>query len=575
MLKRASFFRVVRGVTSLLLFVFMLLNLLFYSNVNLARAEGSKELVAFGGKRALTEWRADTSGGLYRRTFFRVYANAGENILMGSSAMGLNLGDIVLYQQAQISSSQITPAALSAIPPTFRCSIGGGGLGVLRGASPAATRSMEIQGATTNGGVDGGYIPCVYTVPAGGTGTYWVAMYGPLGAAATGDGMSGTIALPDITVAQASGVSVWDITVRAGNPLTGADKPGRVFVDYLAQLTGGNGAANQVYSSVYAVTADGYVYEANLNGLDPYGYILYGNRVGFLDPDGQTPLYHDVVTTNNQLSNPAGGVILPPATAKLFFSNPLLSDLPASILPVPIPPTLSGVSYQGSAGGITGFRTIGGDFTFTGNVAGISEIVISRDGVDFLPDNPLNRVIRVQTSVGVNTVPWDGKDNLGAFFPVGNGYPYRVTFHAAEYHFPLLDAENSPNGGPSLTLLNPVGGVCPFNPNCHTGFYDDRGYRVSTGAVVGTVGVILPGDANGVNPPATDHSDVLNGFDTTTAQRAWGNGSGSGFGNWKGLDLWTYIPVGPIAGQLNVVDPNPLMTVVKSSTTASLYRPGR
>ena len=575
MSKNTCFFRFMRGATSLLLFIFMLLSLLFHAGVNPARAEGSKELVAFGGKRALTEWRVDTSAGLYRRTFFRVYANAGENILMGSSAMGLNLGDIALYQESQIPSSQITPAALSAIPPTFRCSVGGGGLGVLRGASPAATRSMEIQGATTNGGVDGGYIPCIYNVPVGGTGTYWVAMYGPLGAAGAADGTSGTIALPDITAAQAGGVSVWDITVRAGNPLTGTNKPGRVFVDYLAQITGGNGVANQVYSSLYAATVDGYVYQANLNGLDPYGYILYGNRVGFLDPDGQTPLYHDVVTTNNQLSNPAGGVILAPATAKLFFSNPLLSDLPASILPAPIPPTLTNVSYLGSAGGNTGFRTIGGDFTFTVNVEGISEIVVSLDGVDFQPDNPLNRLIRSQISVGANTVHWDGKDNAGAFFPVGNGYKYHVTFHAAEYHFPLLDAENSPNGGPSLTLLNPLGGVCSFSPpNCSTGFYDDRGYRVSTGAIVGTVGVTLPGDANSVNPPINDHANSINGFDTTTAQRAWGNGTGNGFGNWKGLDFWAYIPVGPEIGQLNVIDMNPLMTVVKSSTTASLSAPG-
>ena len=311
-----------------------------------------------------------------------------------------------------------------------------------------------------------------------------------------------------------------------------------------------------------------------MNGLDPYGYILYGNRVGFLDPDGVTPLYHNVVTTNNSLSNPAAGVILPPASANLFFSNPLLSDLPSSILPTPIAPTITGVSYEGSASGITGFRTIGGDFKFTGNVDGISEIVISRDGVDFQPDNPLNRVIRSQTSVGANTIPWDGRDNTGAFFPVGNGYKYQLTFHAGEYHFPLLDAENSPNGGPSLTLLNPVGGVCPFNPNCHTGFYDDRGYRVSTGAIVGTVGVILPGDVNSVNPPATDHANSLIGFDTTTAQRAWGNGTGSGFGNWKGLDFWVYIPVGPENGQLNVIDQNPLMTVSKSSTTTSLSAPG-
>ena len=579
MSKRTKTLGGMKSTTNLFLLVFLLINLVFSGSPVPVRAEGSKEMLASGlGKRPLTEWRTNTTAGLYRRTFFRVYAKAGEHILMGSSGMGLNLGDIVLYTEGQVSSSQIAPAALSAITPTFVCSTDGGGLGVLRGVDSATTRSMELQGATRNGGADGGYIPCVYTVPAGGTGTYWVAMYGPLGPTGAVDGQAGTIAAPVIDATQQAGVSVWDITVRSGSATAGADKPGRVFVDYLAQITGGNGPTRQVFSTLYAATNDGYVYRVDLNGLDPNGFILYGNRVGFLDPDGKTPLYHDVVTNNNQLTAPQGGVTLPPASAMIFFNNPLTSDLPASILPSPVPPALTNVSYLGSAGGITGYQPIGGQFTYTGNVGGISEIVISRDGVDFLPDNPLNRVIRSQAVVGTNVVDWDGKDNTGAFFPVGNGYKYRVTFHAGEYHFPLLDAENSPNGGPSLTLLNPIGGVCPFNPNCHTGFYDDRGYMVTTGTVIGTVGATLPGDANGINPPTINHSDPVNGFDTSTSQRAWGDSAASssaGFGNWKGLDLWSYIPVGPVEVTLNVIDSVVAdLRIVKSHTGQFNIGPG-
>jgi LPXTG-site transpeptidase (sortase) family protein len=362
--------------------------------------------------------------------------------------------------------------------------------------------------------------------------------------------------LPVIDATQNSGVSVWDITVRSGNPLTGTDKPGRVFVDYLAQITGGNGAGYLVYSPLYAVTIDGYVYRIDMNGLDPNGYIFYGNRVGYLGPDHKTPLYHDVVYPDNTLSSPAGGVLLSPATAKIFFNDPRsASDLPASILPTPITPSINNVAYNGSAYGNTGYQPVGGTFTYTGNVGGISEIIISRDGVDFTPDLPTNRRVLSESYLGSNSIIWDGKDNQGNYFPVGNNYLYKVLFHAGEYHFPLLDAENSPNGGPEITLLNPLGGVCPFNINCHTAFYDDRGYRVSTGVEVGTVGVTLPGDANGVNPPATNHSDQTNGFDTSSSQRAFGNGTGNGFGNWKALDLWTYFPVTAIQDSLNVINP--------------------
>ena len=58
------------------------------------------------------------------------------------------------------------------------------------------------------------------------------------------------------------------------------------------------------------------------------------------------------------------------------------------------------------------------------------------------------------------TLTWDGKDNSGADFPVGANYAVRAALHAGEYHFPLLDAENSTLGGPTITLQNPPGGMC-------------------------------------------------------------------------------------------------------------------
>lgn len=515
-------------------------------------AEGSKETVANGGKRALTEWRTNTTAGFYRRTFFRVFANAGEYILMGSSAVGVNNGDIVLYRESQIANSQIAPATLSSITPTFTCSAyrtTHNGAGVLN------TRAKELAGPASNAG---GYTPCVYQATE--TGTYWVAMYGPDGASSAADGTAGTIDAPVVDNNQRSGVSMWDITVRSGNALTGTMKPGRVFVDYLAQISGSNGAAYQMYSTLYAATADGYVYQVDLNGLDPNGYIFYGNRVGFYDPDGKTPLYHDAVYPDNSLSVDAayGGVLLASATAKIFFNNPLTSDLPVSILPTPVVPSINNVTFSGTASNNTSYYSQGGTFTYSGNVGGITEVIIQGNtSTDFEPDNPLNRRLLSESIVGSNSLSWDGKDNNGNYFPVRTDYPYKVIFHAGEYHFPLLDSENSVLGGPVLTLLNPFSGVCPFFSNCHGAFYDDRVYKVSTGAIVPsasyTVGSTLPGDSNSINPPATNHSDQSDGYDTSTAQRAYGSGGGTGFGNWKALDLWSYYPVDAISKTLNIV----------------------
>jgi len=58
---------------------------------------------------------------------------------------------------------------------------------------------------------------------------------------------------------------------------------------------------------------------------------------------------------------------------------------------------------------------------------------------------------------------------------------------------------------------------------------------------------------------------MVNGFDTSSTQRAYGNNSGTGFGNLKALDIWTYIPIGPVEEILYVIDPTDLdMRVTKS-----------
>ncbi|HOU15573.1 MAG TPA: PKD domain-containing protein [Anaerolineae bacterium] len=549
--------RVLRQLLTLILLITLSLgNIVTATQV---RAEGSRNLTTNGGKRALTEWRTNTTAGLYRRTFFRVYAKAGEKILMGSSAMGVGSGDIVLYSEAQISSSQIDPTTLNSITPQFKCSTYRGQPGNA-GAGALDTRAKELAGPQP---ATGGYKPCIYTALS--TGVYWVAMYGPDGANGSADGDAGTIDVPNVGTGQRSGVSMWDITVR--NVANTANIPGRVFVDYLAQITGGNGASRRVNSTLYTVTNDGFIYQVDFRGLDPNGFIFYGNRVGFLDPDGKTPLYHDLVTNNNQLTNPVGGVILAPASAKMFFSYPS-ADLPANILPTPTQPSISNISFLGSASANNAYFSNGGEFTYTGNIGGINQIVISRDGVNFDPTNANNRVLYAQSVVGVNTITWDGKDNAGVAFPVGNDYAYKMTFHAGEYHFPMLDVENSMLGGPTITLLNPIGGTCPL-ATCRQAFYDDRGYKVSTGVTVGTVGTVLPGDANAVNPPDPAFSDPVTGYDTaSTTQRNFGNDSGTGFGNWKGLDLWTYFPVAPIEGTLNVIaQVNQDLRIVKSHSS--------
>lgn len=512
------------------------------------RGEGSKELVANGGCRALTEWRTSFYGNtLRRRTFLKVYANAGEIIKLGSSAMGVGSGNIVVWNPGLITTyaqSQSLTLPASSFQGTSQS-----GKGALN------TRAKELAGPLPN---SGGYDPCTYTAPT--TGVYWVAFYGPSGGSSDTSGSAGTIASPTVTASQNSGVSMFDITVRDSSNT--AAYSGRVYTDYLVQQTGSNGPSYRVYSTLYAVTKDGFKYQVDMRGLDPNAYVLYGNTVGFLNPDGVTPLYHDLYDgLNDTLTAPKGGVTLSPPTGVLFF-NPPDASLPASIVPTPLLPSVSSITFSGSAGGTNSSVGTGGNFVYAGNVGGVAEVVIAPNpgsctNANFDPNLSTNRVLRSALPGGVQNLPWNGKDNAGNNMPVsypgggGSGYCYKATLHAGEYHFPLLDAENSRLGGPTITLLNPPGGTCPL-ATCRTAFFDDRGYKTTNGTTVGTVGSVLPG----TNPPPSPYYSTA-GFDTaSTTVRAFGNDGSTGFGDKKGMDLWTYYPSPDVTGQLYVVPAN-------------------
>src|SRR5258708_912896 len=146
---------------------------------------------------------------------------------------------------------------------------------------------------------------------------------------------------------------------------------------------------------------------------------------------------------------------------------------------------MSAISFSGTLGGNTSLVNQGGTFKFTTNVQGVYDIVISRGGVDFDPTNPANRSLRgVVAGAGVHTAVWDGLDNSNTAFPVGS-YQAHVSLRGGEYHFPMSDVENDTTGGPTITMLNARGGVCPpLTGGCSGAFYDDRAYMTRNGTVV-------------------------------------------------------------------------------------------
>jgi uncharacterized repeat protein (TIGR01451 family) len=533
-----------------------------------ALASGSANLWPNGapGNRANTEWRTSSYGGglLTRRTLIKAFMNAGEVLMLGSSAVGQGTSDILVYNPGVVTG----PIGGEAVPAlgSFSCNAQRTAGGAPPNQGMIRTRAQELAGPDTipTGGIAGGYVPCHYAAPS--TGVYNIAFLGPNGftndvdAAVVADV---ALASPnDFSAAQGSSVAAWDATVRASLTST-ANITGRVFTYYLALFTGGNGLP--VFPSVFPVTNDGYRYRVDLRGMDPNGWLVYGNQVGFLDSDGTTPLYHDAVAANSgspgQLTTIQGGVSFARPSFPLFFEPPSVASLAALGIPTtPTAPVMTSLTFNGNVGGNTSTVNSGGTFTFTSNVPGIYDIVISRDGINFDPTLATNRSLRGLRPAGTQTVSWNGQDNVGTAFPVGT-YTVHAAFHGGEYHFPMIDVENDTQGGPTITLLNPPGGVCPvLTGGCSSGFYDDRAYKTLNGTIVNagnTVGNVLCG----VTPPATTFSDPINGYNTTSTQRAYGTAADGNtnvpctgsFGDAKGLDSWTYYPSNRLLTPLVIV----------------------
>ncbi|MCB0168282.1 MAG: hypothetical protein KDI79_28905, partial [Anaerolineae bacterium] len=393
-----------------------------------AGAEGSRDLYPAGssGNRANIEWRNSFYGSfLRRRSLFQTYAAAGEVILLGSSAVGVQQGDIRVYNPNRVTG--IIGDETIPDTPDFSCNGQRTDTGnALQGRM--TSRDMELAGpdtivdpatATPGNDVANGYIPCFYTAPT--SGIYYVVFLGPEGDNSDAEiAPTGEIDLSssaNFDEQQGTSVAVWDVTIRSDLTST-TDITGRLFVDYLTRFTGDWPRPSS--SKYFVLTDDGYIYQTDMRGIDANGFIVYANDIGFLDSDG-TPLFHDVVADpsippqeQNQLNVLLGGVSLAPPSHLIFFNSPSQEATLANNFPTePIFPQVISVQFEGQLGDNDTFVGGGGTFTFTSTSQGIFELIISRDGVDFSPDNPLNRVLQDVHLTGTSTIIWNGLDNAG------------------------------------------------------------------------------------------------------------------------------------------------------------------
>lgn len=502
-------------------------------------AEGSRELVKNDGNRPFIEWRTDKTTGIFRRTVLKVYANANEVINLGSSAVGVGQGDILLFNATD---------NVDSATPKLKCSTAQLGKGLID------TRAKEIAGPLP---ASGGYTPCTYKAPS--SDVYQVVFYGTDGKSSTTDPSTSSgidyINNPLTNTNQKGSVSMWDITVRSSETST-TDINGRVFTDYIALNMGANG--RYLKSNLYILTDDGYRYNTDLSvggtgsGIDPYGFLFFANEKGLLLPNGQ-PLYRTGKKAGDNSMTPPldGGVQIQPPKYPLFFNlpnNDAVSGLGISLTAVP-PSPASNFIFTGGVGG-SGNQTpkgVGGTFSFIAPQDGGYQIVIDTNNDGSYNTATGDRMLEGSVSQGFSTVGWDGKDGNGTIVPPRvNNEPYnaRIILKGGEYHFPLIDAESGASGF-KIEMLNPPG-VFSNGATTTTIYFDERDYNISgTNVVLGcsaSAGLPVCDARNGVDSALGAHK-----FGTNTSNK-------NDYGDVKAIDTWIYFPSDAAPTKLVITD---------------------
>jgi hypothetical protein len=143
--------------------------------------------------RAPIEWRASVYGpaagtNIPRRTMFTVFAKAGERIMLGSSSVGWDLADAVVWNPGQIADTMVMalPAVVNGVNG-FSCQAQRAANPSMTALGQIRTRAQELAGPRSADGAANtdGYVPCVYDAPV--TGLYRVGFYGTAGGSSTAE----------------------------------------------------------------------------------------------------------------------------------------------------------------------------------------------------------------------------------------------------------------------------------------------------------------------------------------------------------------------------------------------------
>jgi Right handed beta helix region/SdrD B-like domain len=242
-----------------------------------------------------------------------------------------------------------------------------------------------------------------------------------------------------------------------------------------------------------------------------------------LDLNNFAGLTYEIIANNIGVNGVNKGFSAPQTGNTAIELYPVYLSYPATALPEPSTPvSITNISFTDNANvdnTISPAATPGiqdsGTFKFTSNLTGNYAITIDTNQNGIYGDAGDTFLFGIATA-GVNSVPWDGKNNTGTILPNGN-YNAKIQVRLGEYHFVAGDAETSGGTVDGLTIRRALSQSALFDTNV---YWDDK--------------TLLGGLGGNTNLPNGGLSS------TSTGKHTWGNFTTAGIGNENFVDTYTY-----------------------------------
>ncbi|MCQ2230350.1 MAG: YDG domain-containing protein [Paludibacteraceae bacterium] len=477
----------------------------------------------------------------------KVYAKAGEHILLGSSAIGKGEGAIGFRAPNGASESYKT-----------------------KEKGRIDTRAQELAGPNYNGTITAGFTPIDIEVEDDQEGVWEIYFMSPtFSDTYNSDESTSKYSIENWSQNNNDGsIMAFDISVcDAGKTKLIA---GRAFTNVLnmnvLQSPNDEKYGSCWYSNLYILTNAGYTYRVNTNGQNPHYGAFFSNNKGlqkvgtgkisttnYIDPfsgketgykcyqDGEksyksmpsslteTGYIYDPRMQDNRIkvANGKGDSTwkYEDVTHKIFFCQPA-NDLPESAKAVygttisdtwlktaaTEKPKMDQLSLQGKEANTNGlFGPEGMQITFSSTVAGSFRIQLDFDG------EYETKIFEGTCITGINRIDWDGKDGKGKNIAFDKDLTVKLSgeLTTAEVHFPFTDLENNENGF-ILELIDKEG-----NAYSDVIYWDDSEVQA--------------------NEEGTDGIQSLNGSASKTGAHKWMTSNSSG--NDAIIDTWSYVKV--------------------------------